>query len=223
MDTSYCGSSLSSVHARSTTPGRTKQQKLSTWPFTTPSSPMIPRQNQMIFSSPRYSFSTFSMPAFPRCGFRDACRRHSSVHINVLQSPRVRSLVHISSTVPPSTILRNRINPEMQSSAEQRRARLPLAVGVDGAALQMDGRFKYLEVVHLQQRSPRIVVLLPAGHHRGQAQFLLEQPAVAVVVPVHARHSTLARRRIIFRNALHQIHNPNQTSPKPFHETYGKY
>ena len=81
-----CGSSLSSVHANSTTPGRTKQQKLSTWPLTTPSSPMIPRQNQMIFSSPRYSFSTFSTPSLPKCGFRDAWSRHSSVHISVLQN-----------------------------------------------------------------------------------------------------------------------------------------
>jgi hypothetical protein len=36
------GSSLSSVQASSTTPGRTKQQKLSTWPFTTASSPTMP-------------------------------------------------------------------------------------------------------------------------------------------------------------------------------------
>ena len=32
-DLSYCGSALSSVQARRTVPGLTKQQKLSTWPF----------------------------------------------------------------------------------------------------------------------------------------------------------------------------------------------
>jgi hypothetical protein len=50
-----CGSISSSVHASMTLPGSAKQQKLSTWPFTTASSPQMPRQNQMTFFRPRYS------------------------------------------------------------------------------------------------------------------------------------------------------------------------
>lgn len=35
-----------------TLPGSAKQQKLSTWPFTTASSPQMPRHSQMIFFRP---------------------------------------------------------------------------------------------------------------------------------------------------------------------------
>lgn len=38
-----------------TLPGSAKQQKLSTWPLTTASSPQMPRQNQITFFRPRYS------------------------------------------------------------------------------------------------------------------------------------------------------------------------
>ena len=80
-----CGSSSSSVHANRTTPGLTKQQKLSTWPFTISSSPTTPFHSQMIFSRPRYSFRVSSIPCLPSWGFLDSCSRHCSVTMSVLQ------------------------------------------------------------------------------------------------------------------------------------------
>ena len=85
-----CGSSSLSVQEMATTPGRTKVAMLSTWPFTTLSSPHMPRHSQIIFSRPRYSFSSFSMPSRPRSGLRDGCSRHSSVAIRVLRYQHVR-------------------------------------------------------------------------------------------------------------------------------------
>ena len=81
-----CGSFSSSVHDKATTPGLTKQARLSTWPLVMASSPAMPFHSQMIFFKPRYSFRAASIPFRPKAGFLLGWSRHSSVQIRVLHS-----------------------------------------------------------------------------------------------------------------------------------------
>ena len=64
----------------------------------------------------------------------------------------------------------------------------------------MDGRLEHAVPVVLQQLAACVEVLVPVGHHDGDAQFLLSGPAVAVVVPVRACDLALAVR--VLRQAL---------------------
>jgi hypothetical protein len=78
-----CGSASSSVQLSSTTPGRAKHARLSTWPLVS-SSACRPRGIHSTRVTPSRRFSCASICSEDRLGLRFSCSRHSAVVINVL-------------------------------------------------------------------------------------------------------------------------------------------